>query len=321
MQITPIYAVLIVLSVQLSGCDRTQSVPVPESRSDVRMLRTMANYDFPEWAAELRRRAEQGDADAQYQIGEKWRQVNFDKFVKGAIPFGNAYLDEPNLSKSAEWFQKAAMLGHPKAQYQLGLYHQFGIGVEKDGLKAVDWYQKSAAQDNIEAMANLGEIYFAGGLGVPKNTSIAIRWYLKAAERGDEQSAYRLFILYSEGIEVQRDNRTAMYWLGKVAAQGIADAQQAMGSIYAGNDGELFPRTSFPVEPDNVLSYAWLNLAASRVDSDKDSSAALALKQRDAIRRRLSAGELVEAERLSSSWKIGEILVREQSSKGMTKNR
>lgn len=319
MQIAQTYAVLIILGIQLTGCDKAPQ-SVPESRSDVQMIRTMGNYDFPEWAAELRRRAEQGDAVAQYQIGERWRQENFDKFVKGAIPVGDFYLDKPDLTKSAEWFQKAATQGHPKAQYQLGGYYLFGIGVEKDVLKAVDWYQKSAAQGNIEAMVSLGDIYYAGDVGVPKNTSIAIQWYSKAAERGSEVSAYHLFNLYSKGIEVQRDNQAAMYWLGKAAAQGIATAQQVIGSIYAGDDGEMFSRTSYPVGPDNVLSYAWLNLAASRGDSDKDYSVALAMKQRDVIRRRLSIGELAEAERLSSSWQIGEVLVREHSSKKMTKN-
>lgn len=319
MQITQIYAALIIAGVQLSGCEQAPQ-SVPESRSDVQMIRTMGNYDFPEWAAELLRRAEQGDANAQYQIGERWRQINFDKFIKGAIPVGEAYLDEPNLTKSAEWFQKAAMQGHPKAQHQLGVYNQFGIGVEKDVLKAIDWHQKSAAQDNIEAMASLGDIYGAGDVGVPKNTSIAIQWYSKAAERGHELSAYHLFNLYSEGIEVQRDNRAAAYWLGKAAAQGIATAQQVMGSLYAGYDGELFSRTSSPVEPDNVISYAWLNLAASRGDRYKDSSVELAIKQRNVMRGRLSVGELAEAERLSSNWQIGEILVREPSSKNVAKH-
>ena len=40
--------------------------------------------------------------------------------------------------------QKSAENGNETAQYFLGLYFEYGDGVEKDEFKAFEWYKKSA---------------------------------------------------------------------------------------------------------------------------------------------------------------------------------
>jgi len=59
---------------------------------------------------------------------------------------------DPN--KAAEWFQKAAAQGYPKAQFELGKMHLTGEGVKKDCHKAVEWYQKAAAQGLAQAQTS-----------------------------------------------------------------------------------------------------------------------------------------------------------------------
>jgi hypothetical protein len=80
----------------------------------------------------------------------------------------------------------------------------------------------------------------------------------------------------------------------KKAAQGDADAQTELGGMYATGNG---------VDQDNVLAYAWLNLAAA---SGNDES----VKRRDLYESKLSSVEKNKAQRLSSAWKKGQVLTR-----------
>lgn len=44
------------------------------------------------------------------------------------------------------WLEKAASQGHAGAQYALGVCSYFGQGIEQDGKKAQEWYDKAAIQ-------------------------------------------------------------------------------------------------------------------------------------------------------------------------------
>jgi hypothetical protein len=81
--------------------------------------------------------AEQGNADAQFNLAEYYANV-----VKDA-------------QRSFTWFRRAAALGHVKSQYNLGLCYELGRGIDKDEALAMEWYQKSAAQNDANAQKAL----------------------------------------------------------------------------------------------------------------------------------------------------------------------
>jgi uncharacterized glyoxalase superfamily protein PhnB len=72
--------------------------------------------------------AEQGDADAQVNVGEI--------FEKGA---GGT----PNYQAALIWYNKAAEQGNKRAQFNLGTLYEQGLGVEKDAVAALEWYRKA----------------------------------------------------------------------------------------------------------------------------------------------------------------------------------
>lgn len=90
----------------------------------------------------LEAKAEQGDAAAQYALG--------DCYLYGL----GVAKDE---KKAAEYFKKAADQGHFRAQHNLGICCFNGIGVDMDKKKALFWFQKAAwcekaaKQGNVEA--------------------------------------------------------------------------------------------------------------------------------------------------------------------------
>jgi hypothetical protein len=75
--------------------------------------------------------------------------------------------------------------GDAGAQLNLGLCYDNGRGVERDPVKAAEWYRKAADQGNADAQVNLG-VCCAKGDGVERDLAKAAAWFRKAADQGDE---------------------------------------------------------------------------------------------------------------------------------------
>lgn len=93
--------------------------------------------------------------------------------------YRKGYGVEKDAVKAAEWYCKAAEQGLAVAQYNLGYCYFHGIGVEEDGTKAAEWLRKAADQGDKDACSLLGRCYETG-FGVEKSRSEADQWYLKA---------------------------------------------------------------------------------------------------------------------------------------------
>ena len=205
----------------------------------------------------LRQRAEQGDAQAQCNLGvmyangrgvsksdeeaAKWfckaaehgdAQAQFNLGVMYANGRGVAQSDE----KAAKWFCKAAEQGHVNAQSNLGVMYANGQGVAKSEEEAVKWYRKAAEQGDANAQGNLGVMY-ANGQVVTQSYEEAVKWFRKAAEQGDAQAQCNLGIAYTNGQGVTQSYEEAAKWYRKAAEQGSMRAQRNLGLMYAGGQG------------------------------------------------------------------------------------
>lgn len=78
-----------------------------------------------------RKAAENGDADAQYNM---------------SVCYYKMLTVDYNPAEGLKWLRKAAEQGHVEAQYRLGLLYSGGIGVTRDMDKAIEWMRKAAAQ-------------------------------------------------------------------------------------------------------------------------------------------------------------------------------
>ena len=117
---------------------------------------------------QLLEQAEQGDAQAQYEVGRR---------------FWNGDGVNQDHKQAADWFDRAARQGLAAAQCALGLCYERGDGVEQDMWQAAAWYQWAAQQDHAEAQLRLSECY-EKGRGVPKDKEKAAEWLYKAAQHG-----------------------------------------------------------------------------------------------------------------------------------------
>ena len=133
--------------------------------------------------------------------------------------------------KAVEWYEKAAAQGNAGAQYNLGVSYYNGQGVGKDEKKAVEWYEKAAAQSDADAQYALGVCY-ENGKGVVKDEKKAVEWYEKAATQGDAQAQSNLGFCYEYGHGVDKDEKKAGEWYEKAAIQGHAIAKINLGRLF-----------------------------------------------------------------------------------------
>jgi TPR repeat protein len=189
--------------------------------------------------AELKARADQGDAQAQFNLGLMYATGE-------GVP--------KDAAEAVKWYRLAADQNHPRAQFNLGLLYATGEGVPKDTAEAVKWYRKAADQGDAWAQSNLGLMY-ADGDGVPKDAAEAVKWYRMAADQGHAQSQFNLGLMYATGEGVPKDAAEAVKWYRKGADQGHALAQCDLGLRYANGEG---------VTKDAAEAVKWLRLAADQ---------------------------------------------------------
>jgi uncharacterized protein len=90
----------------------------------------------PEEMKEWRQAAEQGDAQAQINLGL-------------AYDFGNSVPEDD--TEAVKWYRKAAEQGLAGAQFNVGLMYAYGEGVPEDDAEAVKWYRMAAEQGHANA--------------------------------------------------------------------------------------------------------------------------------------------------------------------------
>ncbi|MDR2868931.1 MAG: sel1 repeat family protein [Deferribacteraceae bacterium] len=137
---------------------------------------------------------------------------------------------EQDHKKAMKWYTMAAKQGNTTAQYNLGLYYEFGNGVPQDYAKAAKWYTKSAEEGYSDAQYNLGLLYHNGN-GVPQDYAKALQWFMACAEQDDARAQYAVGLYFYEGF-VKQDYKEAMKWYEKAAKQGDAKAQNNLGLCY-----------------------------------------------------------------------------------------
>ena len=133
-----------------------------------------------EWLLE---RAEGGDLDAQFMLGEY-------------------YLYEANdadFHEAFRWFLKAAKHGNDKAQYRAGELYLQG----KETGEA--WIRKAAEMGFAVAQFDLGQL-----CEKRRDDNEAVRWYRKAAEQGFAWAKENLERMYRQGRGVEMGNEEAV---------------------------------------------------------------------------------------------------------------
>jgi TPR repeat protein len=196
-----------------------------------------AKAKLVEAAHACRVKAEQGDVNAEYDLGHM---------------YNHGLGVTQDYAEAARWWRKAADQGNAIAQYDLGLAYQNGYGIPQNYNEAICWYRKAADQGYSKAQFNLGRMYYIGH-DVPQNYAEAYRLFRMAADQGDSHAQFELGKMYYHGQEVPKDYAESARWYHKAADQNVASAQYNLGFMLWNGYG---------VTQDHIEAYRWFRKAA-----------------------------------------------------------
>jgi TPR repeat protein len=97
------------------------------------------------------------------------------------------------------------------------------------------------------------------GLGVKQDDVQAMYWFGKAAEQGNAQAQFNLGLMYGDGRGVKQDDAQAVHWYRLAAEQGLASAQHNLGWMYD---------RGFGVKKDGAKAVHWYRKAAEKGYAD-----------------------------------------------------
>ena len=138
--------------------------------------------------AEIKKEAEAGNANAQYNLG---------------VMYARGDDVQNDFGEAAKWFLMAAEQEYRPAQYTLGLMYKRGEGVPQDLNKAVGFITMAALHGDADAQYSLGGMY-ALGEGVSKDLVEAHFWLYSAFARDAEGAKETLTLVESQMTDAQK---------------------------------------------------------------------------------------------------------------------
>lgn len=172
---------------------------------------------------------------------------------------------EQRVYKCFKW---AADQGDANGFYNLGMCHMNGYGCARDEKLAFDCFRAAAEAGHPEAINNIGG-FFRDGVVVRRNPELSAVWFKKSSELGNEFGVlnYALALLSGEGVArnpegavkllrylvdkrssvegmnvygvclmrgigVEKDEKAAVSWFEKSAAQGLPTAMDNLSGCY-----------------------------------------------------------------------------------------
>jgi TPR repeat protein len=166
---------------------------------------------YSQGADQYRRGASQGNAEAQYRLGECY------EYGRGV---------KRDMSEAVRLYRLAAV-EDAEAQYRMGIICEEGMVVKRDLAAAVQWYRKSAEQGYPPAQNNLGYCY-DNGIVVAQDDVEAAHLYYSAAMQGLPVAQYNIALCYETGQGVGKNIEAALYWFRKAALNGDPEARNRL---------------------------------------------------------------------------------------------
>lgn len=170
-------------------------------------------WDIPE----LKRRAEQGDQQAELALGMRYRDG-------AGVP--------RDYAEAVKWYRRCADKGSAAGMDNVGFMYLMGWGVPQDSTIAAAYFKAGAALDDAQALFNLGKCYFSGR-GVEQGYSRAIEAWQRAARIGNHSAIWRLAILHAAGEGLPQDQDKAQTLCRSIAEVGDIHGMLLLGELHA----------------------------------------------------------------------------------------
>ena len=213
---------------------------------------------------EIRARAEQGDATAQYQLGNIFQQ--------------GWYEQQADLDEALRWYQAAADQDHRDACFNVALLalrilpNQNQSPRTDQGLQALE---KAAHLGDMEALTFLGDVLITGEGAVPMDAERGARCLEQAGE--SEPRALRILAAHlMNGDRLPADPKRANQLFKLAAEAGDPEAMFQLGvSLHTGRGASPQPevaRKLFRKAAEQGHGEAMVNFAVGLFDEDPETA-------------------------------------------------
>ena len=198
----------------------------------------------------LLKKAEEGDTDAQYELGLL--------YAHGAERDQNnvyhIYI-EPDYDEAVRWWRDAGNNSDSRSQVNLAYIYATGIWVVKDEDEAFNWWHRAAEVGHAGAQYELGQIHsdkaweinvrsekiagdLVGGQEAKQEMSKAVLWMQRAGEQGYVEAQRWLGSIFGYCLEEKPQNaKESIKWCRLAANEGDPWAQFSLANLYADGIG------------------------------------------------------------------------------------
>jgi TPR repeat protein len=168
-------------------------------------VRQQRQADDEAAASRIRKAAEQGNADAQNELG---------------LLYSEGRGVDQSFVQAKQWFEKAAEQGHAGAQVNLGTLYLLGNGAPQSDQMALAWFRRAAEKEDALAFAKLGYMY-AYGRGVVQDYIKAHMWYNLSAARGEKRAMEQRDALAKQmtPAQIAEAQKLAAEWTPKASSR------------------------------------------------------------------------------------------------------
>ena len=98
-------------------------------------------------------------------------------------------MDAGDYAGAMEELRPAAIAGNAEAEELIGVMYASGLGVDRDDIRAFEWYLRAALKGHPGAQSGVGW-YYEVGRGLPAPDLVrAYMWYVLSAIGGDPDAA------------------------------------------------------------------------------------------------------------------------------------
>lgn len=169
------------------------------------------------WGGEfenLLAKANEGDAGAQYTIGQKYSA-------------GDGV--SKNMEEAVKWLEQSAVQGNADAQLSLGSLFISGRGVPRNSTEAAKWFQLAAEQGRSNAQIQMARMHLSGA-GVTKDDVEASKWANLALAQGDKQ-ANPILVFLNKRMTAAQTAEAKMLASEFLAKKAADDAAKGIPSV------------------------------------------------------------------------------------------
>ena len=110
-------------------------------------------------------------------------------FAFAEIENARDLMEEGKFKEAMQELLPAARSGNAEAEELIGIMYAMGLGVERDDIRAFEWYLRASLKGHPGAQSGIGW-YYEIGRGLPSPDLVrAYTWYVLSAIGGDPDAA------------------------------------------------------------------------------------------------------------------------------------